>query len=165
VSLKIATPAGRQADSSDGLSSVLPAAESLPVQSAAQAVEQDWPAVIEAMQLRGMVKELAMNCSIKRCDDQCWELVLDPGHQQLLSADREARLQKSLCHWLKKNVSLEIKVETGAGRTPAVQRQEREAARQADAVAAIEADPNVQALQDIFDATVHRETIRPRDGH
>ena len=36
--------------------------------------------------------------------------------------------------------------------------------RQAGAVEAITSDPNVKALQKAFDATLHNETIRPRDS-
>jgi DNA polymerase-3 subunit gamma/tau len=131
----------------------------------APATDQDWSSLVAAMRLGGVVRELAMNCCVNQRDELRWELTLDPDHQQLLSKDREARLQKSLCECLQKEILLEIKVRAGSGQTPARQRQELEAARQADAIAAIETDPNVQALQEVFDATVHRETIRPRDGH
>ncbi len=126
---------------------------------------QDWTALVEGMQLRGVLRELAMNCAIRQRDERRWELTLDPDHQQLLSNDRQTRLQKSLCEYLQKNIMLEIVLQGGGERTPARQRQDQQAARQAEAVAAIETDPNVQALQEVFDATVHRETIRPRDGH
>jgi hypothetical protein len=48
-------------------------------------------------------------------------------------------------------------VETPSERRGRVQREQQEAA-----VRSLESDPNVQAMKDMFDATLDRSTIRPR---
>ena len=116
------------------------------------------------MRLKGMLRELAMNCALAGRDDSCWKLTLDTSHQQLFSKERLQRLEQSLRECLQQTVRLEIEIQGGADNTPAQQRRQEAETRQADAVSTIESDPNVKAIQKAFDATVHLETIRPVDN-
>ncbi|HHH45007.1 MAG TPA: DNA polymerase III subunit gamma/tau [Gammaproteobacteria bacterium] len=138
-----------------------------PKQAAAQPVavsaDAEWPVLIEAMQLKGMLRELAMNCSVQRRGDDCWQLVLDGNHRQLFSKERLQRLEKSLCDCLQRTLRLEVDTQHSTDNTPAVQQRRSAEMRQADAVAAITEDPNVKAIQKAFDATLHTESIRPVD--
>ncbi|MDT8386234.1 MAG: DNA polymerase III subunit gamma/tau [Thiogranum sp.] len=142
-----------------------PSVRPAPPASVPVPAETDWRGLVEAMQLKGVLRELAMNCALQEQDEQRWRLVLDTGHQQLLSKDRVQRLEKSLGEYLQRAIELDIEIERGAGaETPAQQRQREAEARQADAVTAIESDPNVKAIQKTFDATVHSGSIRPVDA-
>jgi DNA polymerase-3 subunit gamma/tau len=124
----------------------------------------DWRGLVESMQLKGVLRELAMNCALKSHDGDSWKLVLDTSHQQLLSKARQQRLESSLCEVLQSKVHVEIEVLGGTDDTPAQQQIHEAEARQADAVNAIESDANVKAIQKVFDATLHRETIRSVDN-
>jgi DNA polymerase-3 subunit gamma/tau len=129
------------------------------------AADADWRSIVECMQLRGVLRELAMNCAVKQRDDARWLMLLDTSHQQLLSKARQQRLQEALCECLQKKVELEIEVAGGeAAATPALQQRAEAQQRQAAAVDTIESDPNVQAIQEAFDATLHTDTIRPLDS-
>ena len=134
------------------------------VQPVAVTVGDDWPVLIEAMRLKGMLRELAMNCSVQSKQDDHWQLVLDSNHRQLFSKERLQRLEKSLCDCLQIPLRLEIDTQRSTDNTPAEQQRRTEETRQADAVSAITDDPNVKAIQKAFDATLHRETIRPVDN-
>jgi len=123
----------------------------------------DWRSLVEGMRLKGVLRELAMNCALKSNDHNSWKLVLDTSHQQLLSKARQQRLEQSLCEVLKQTVHVEIEVQGSTDNTPAQQQLQEAETRQADAVSAIESDPNVKAIQKGFDATLHRETIRSVD--
>lgn len=125
----------------------------------------DWSALVEHLPLKGVLRELAMNCTLHRRDESRWKLLVDPAHQQLLSKDRQDRLQQALSDALQKPVYIEIEVQGSEQATPARQQLKQAEDRQADAVAAIETDPNVKAMQDAFDATLHIETVRPVDQH
>ncbi|PWG74629.1 DNA polymerase III subunit gamma/tau, partial [Enterococcus hirae] len=46
--------------------------------------EDDWRGLVDRMPLRGVVRELAMNCAVRSRDGDNWTLELDTGHQQLL---------------------------------------------------------------------------------
>ena len=134
------------------------------VQPVVASADDDWPALIEAMRLKGMLRELAMNCSVQSKQDDHWQLVLDSNHRQLFSKERLQRLEKSLCDCLQTRLRLEIDTQRSTDNTPAEQQRRTEETRQADAVSAITDDPNVKAIQKAFDATLHRETIRPVDN-
>ena len=104
-----------------------------------------------------------MNCALQSNDHNSWKLVLDTSHQQLLSKARQQRLEKSLCEALQRTVELEIELQGNTADTPARQQLQEAETRQAHAVNAIESDPNVKAIQKVFDATLHKETIRSVD--
>ena len=82
----------------------------------------------------------------------------------MLSKQRLGQLETRLGECLGKSVKLDIGIEGASTITPAQQRQREAEQRQAGAVEAITSDPNVKALQKVFDATLHNETIRPRDN-
>ncbi len=132
-------------------------------QAATLSADAEWPVLIEAMRLKGMLRELAMNCSVQRRGDDCWQLVLDGNHRQLFSKERLQRLEKALCDCLQRTLRLELDTQHSTDNTPAVQQRRSAEMRQADAVAAITEDPNVKAIQKAFDATLHTESIRPVD--
>jgi len=116
------------------------------------------------MQLKGMLRELAMNCSVQSRQDNCWQLVLDSNHRQLFSKERLQRLEKMLCDCLQVSLRLELDTQSSIDNTPAEQQRRSEEIRQADAISAITDDPNVKAIQKAFDATLHTESIRSVDN-
>jgi DNA polymerase-3 subunit gamma/tau len=124
----------------------------------------DWRTLVECMQLKGMLRELAMNCAVKRRDDSRWAVELDAGCRQLLNRERQQRLQEALSDCLQKRVQLEIEVAGEVRDTPAVQQRAEAQMRQTAAVDTIESDPNVKAIQEAFDATLHVDSIRPLDS-
>jgi DNA polymerase-3 subunit gamma/tau len=139
------------------------ARQTLQAKGPAVAPDGDWRSLVESMQLKGVLRELAMNCALKSRDNNNWKLVLDTSHQQLLSKTRQQRLEESLCKVLKQTLHVEIEVQGSADNTPAQQQLQEAETRQADAVNSIESDPNVKAIQKVFDATLHKETIRSVD--
>jgi len=145
-------PASRAAPPPAGSAAAIPAADG------------DWRSLVECMQLRGVLRELAMNCAVKQREDTRWVMQLDTSHQQLLSKVRQQRLQEALCACLQKQVELDIEMAGGAADTPALQQQAEAQQRQAAAVDTIESDPNVKAIREAFDATLHMDTIRPLDS-
>jgi len=128
------------------------------------AADDDWRTLVESMQLKGVVRELAMNCAIGQRDAGHWALVLDASHRQLLNKTRLQRLQDALSACLQTQVQLEIDVAGEAGDTPAQQQRAELEMRQAAAVDTIQSDPNVKAIQKAFDATLHTDSIRPLDN-
>ncbi len=132
--------------------------------ASAESLEQFWNELIEGLQLKGVVRELAMNCALKARSDDRWSMVLDPACRQLLNKQRQSRLQEALSASLNSPVSLEIEIAGEAQLTPAVEQRAAAERRQAAAIDTIESDPNVKAIQEAFDATLHVDTIRPLDS-
>jgi DNA polymerase-3 subunit gamma/tau len=135
-----------------------------PVSAAAATAGDDWRSLVELMQLKGVLRELAMNCAVTQRDDSRWALMLDASHRQLLSKVRQQRLQEAVSDCLQKQVQLDIEVAGAAVDTPALQQRAEADMRQATAVDTIESDPNVKAIQKAFDATLHTDSIRPLDS-
>jgi DNA polymerase-3 subunit gamma/tau len=123
-----------------------------------------WKEVFDALNLKGMVAELASNCEIKQWREHAVTLLLSEQHAQLYSPNFEQRLAGILSDYLGRKVSLKIEVGEPPKETPA-----REMARQADerqqaAVKSIEEDQIVRALKEKFDAEVQPDSIRPLDS-
>ncbi len=125
----------------------------------------DWPSLIERMGLAGMSKAVAMHCSWAGYENGVVRLVIDQSHQHLLNPGLEERLQQALGSALGGSLRLVIERMSGAPveQTPAAQVDAARARRQREAEERIGADPNVRAMQEMFDAEVLPDSIQPAD--
>jgi DNA polymerase-3 subunit gamma/tau len=136
-------------------------AEPKPEQKTVANDNNDWPAMISAMKIGGMTRELANNCVIDKIDDQVCTLLLDPGHKQLLGDVTEQKLHKAIQQYLGKSIKLLIEVRAVDHDTPSVQINRERQERQSEAEQAINEDENIRALKEKFDARVIPGTIEP----
>ena len=154
-----------------------PAAQSAaakPVKQAAQkqagedkvtdAGTSEWAGVIESLSLKGMAREMSLNCVFHGMQDDVVELTLDPAHVHLLGKAREEQLEAALCDYYQRKVRVRInKKDKLSSETPAGQRTRQQNERQQQAEQSIHQDENIKAMQDAFGASVKQESIRPRD--
>ncbi len=160
-----AKAAGTRSDEVAAPDTVAQAGERPPLADASgAAMDGPWRELVESLQLKGMLRELAMNCAVKERGDKRWSMVLDPGCRQLLNKERQQRLQEALSAGLNQRVDLQIEIAGETQITPALEQRAEAERRQAAAVDTIESDPNVKAIQKAFDATLHMDTIRPLDS-
>ena len=133
-----------------------PAEEAAPV---AAWSEPDWSALVGQLGLGGAVRLLASNCAYIRREGNTIHLGLDPRSESLLTRKRKDEMAARLSAHFGETLSVEVELGTDAGETP-VQAETRlederlEAARQS-----LEADPNVQALKDMFGAEIKADSI------
>ncbi len=120
-----------------------------------------WVEMINKMKLESLTKELANNCVLDHIDERMCRLLLDPSHQQLLTSSREKKLQYALQNYLGKPVKLTIVFEQSVLNTPAMLSAKAQEDRQQAAIDAINADVNIQALKEYFDARIMPGTIEP----
>jgi DNA polymerase-3 subunit gamma/tau len=124
----------------------------------------NWPAVVEAASLGGMVRQLALNCVPGRFDGALLVLKLDEA-----AADRRTRpIEEKLVQALSKYLGREIRVvfetaESGLN-SPARQRVQAEQERFARAADAFESDPAVKGLRERFGADVDTGSIKPANS-
>jgi DNA polymerase-3 subunit gamma/tau len=139
-----------------------PAMPQKPAQpTAADNSGNNWTAMIAAMKINGLTRELANNCILENIDDRVCTLTLDTGHKQLRSPRTEETLLKALQAYRGAPLKLVINIEKTIVATPALQQiKEREDKQQA-AVDAINTDDNIQALKEHFDARIMPGTIEP----
>ncbi len=123
----------------------------------------DWPALIEALGLRGMTRQLAENCVPEGEDNGVLRLKLDPAFCQLRTPQVEAKLAEALSGHLGRSLKLAFEEAAPAQETPAQQRARTDAERRAAAQQAIESDEAVRALRETFNARVQTDTIEPLD--
>ncbi len=143
-----------------------PAGDSAAVDSAPAAGREtgDWAAIIERLPLKGMVREMALNCAFHGIDDDVVHLSMATAHAHLLSPARLKQLETTLCEHFKRKLRVDLAREQQLQQeTPASRQSREQTERQQRAVASIEADANIKALQDTFGATIYEETILPRD--
>ena len=130
-----------------------------PVQQAQAWAEPDWSTLVATMGLSGAVRLLAINCVFLRRADNTIHLGLDTRSESLLTKQRKDSLAERLSAHFGETLQVDIELGADAGETP-VQEETRmadermEAARQT-----LEADPNVQALKNMFGAELKTDSI------
>ena len=147
-----------------------PVAQSAPIPSSpvssAATINQgsdEWENMVTAMNLSGMLQQLAANSALTRRDGNNFQLSLSPNHKYLLNKSREEGLGQALGQHLGHDVSLSITLEGVNTATPAERQQDRADARQSQAETVIENDTTVQALMDAFDGQVKPGSVQPID--
>ena len=122
---------------------------------------RDWKQLIDEMALAGLVREMAGHCVLKEHTEDKVHLTLSPAQEHLLKTTQKDRLQQAIKDRFGAGVKLVITVEEPEVETPAQQRSREEQEKQDAAVRSFNEDPNVKALQEMFDASVEPETIHP----
>lgn len=121
-----------------------------------------WESLMDAMNLQGMVRELAANCVLIEHGDTLIRLQLDKAHAHLHSKVLEDRLREALRKHLARDLGLEILIgDSGDAATPAGRRKKQDQDRLDAAIAALEEDAEVRALKDTFNARIVPGSVQP----
>ncbi len=137
---------------------------------AAQSVSGDWREVVNSLGLGGLVKQLAINCTMQQRDGCNIVLQIQSGHSNLVNVKAKQRLQQALGEYFNIDAQLEIniikQVESGNGNvtpaeTPAQSTQRETAQRQQQAVDSINEDSFTQTLKENFNAEIIPGSIKP----
>ncbi len=139
------------------------AVESAPATPTVTPAVDGWGAMIDAMRLKGMVRQLAVNCSLVSQSPDKTLLQLDPAHGQLLSPGLQDKLQQALQQAGYPGTLVIDTESAGKGdvETPAQQLARETQARQSAAEQAIASDETLHAFEEIFDARVQEGSIKP----
>jgi DNA polymerase III subunit gamma/tau len=143
-----------------------PARSGAPPPPAAAALRADasWEQRVDALGLEGFAKQLARNCAWAGREGAQVRLRLDPAAGRLLQEDRRAALERALSAQLGEPIELRIEVGAEPVASPAQLTQQRDAARQGAAEAAVENDARVRAFKEVFGAAVRPGSIQPLDS-
>lgn len=129
-------------------------ADSLPADSG------NWTEIIAALNLGGLVRELANNCVLESMDGNICRLLLDPGYKQV-GSKTEDKLRDALQKYYGRPLKLVITPQAVLQMTPALEMQKAKEDRQQSAVDSINADQNVLALKEAFGARIIPGSIEP----
>ncbi|MCW9048036.1 MAG: DNA polymerase III subunit gamma/tau [Gammaproteobacteria bacterium] len=121
----------------------------------------NWAGLVEALNLRGMVKQLAVNCTLQEKSSSEVKLVLNKENQQLLNPAMQKKLEEALCTSLQQKLKLHIELGNQQVESPAKTTARNTAERQQMAEDSIQHDPMVQALKENFNAEVVPNSVKP----
>jgi DNA polymerase-3 subunit gamma/tau len=147
------TPAAAAAATAPGVSAVTP----LSVEPG------NWPAIVDAANLSGMVRQFALNCMPASFEHDLLSLKLDAVAADRRTKQIEDKLQQGLSHYFGRAVRIVYETPQSDLITPARQRVQAEQDKLIAAAAAFDEDPAVRGLRERFGADVDAASVKP--GH
>ena len=128
----------------------------------ATAVSSDWREIVNALGLGGLVKQLAINCTVKKREGNNIVLQIETGHTNLINPKAKQRLQQALGEYFNIEARLEIEVvSTISSESPAQTVQREAEQRQQRAVRSINEDSFTQSLKEKFNAEIIPGSVKP----
>jgi DNA polymerase-3 subunit gamma/tau len=121
----------------------------------------NWPAVVEAANLTGMVRQFALNCVPAKFEHDVLALQVDQATADRRVRSIEDKLVQGLSKYLGRDIRVTFETAQSALATPARQRALDEQDRVVRAAAAFEADPAVKGLRERFGADVDAASVKP----
>jgi DNA polymerase-3 subunit gamma/tau len=136
-----------------------------PSSRAGRGEDTDWEALVSRLGLQGPTKQFAAHCLLLERAPGVVRLQLDPAGEAFRRPQIEQRIAQLLSGHFGEPVRLVIVQAERPGELPTQARREALAAedRQRAAEQAIEADPAVRAMREVFGATVRPGSVRPLD--
>ncbi|MDH5517287.1 MAG: DNA polymerase III subunit gamma/tau [Gammaproteobacteria bacterium] len=120
----------------------------------------EWHGIVNALPVKGMARQLALNCELKAYEDKYVVLNLSQEHRSMLTKSVEEQLTKALSDFFKRDLKLKIESGDIQHATPAVAEQKMVENKQQSAQQSIENDAVVQAFKENFGATVVEQSVR-----
>jgi DNA polymerase-3 subunit gamma/tau len=114
----------------------------------------DWPSLARQLTVSGAARELARHAALARHEGTLFELVVPHAKGHLADRGYVDKLRAALEQHLGARISLKVAVGAAKGSTVAEQESKRREDRQSAADQAVQGDPFVRDLVDIFDAKV-----------
>jgi DNA polymerase-3 subunit gamma/tau len=158
------TGAGGPATGSRPAANVNPVAGPGPIHETARLTSIDaanWPAVVEAAGLSGMVRQLALNCVPAGFEHNLLTLKLDQAASDRRTRPIEEKLVQGLSKYLGRDIRVVFETAESDLNSPARQRVQAEQERVARAASAFESDPAVKGLRERFGADVDTASVKP----
>jgi DNA polymerase-3 subunit gamma/tau len=122
----------------------------------------DWREIVNALGLGGLVKQLAVNCTLKQREGNRIILQIAPGHSNLISVKAKQRLQQALGEYFDIEAQLDIEVANKIEvESPAQTVQRETVQRQQQAETSINEDSFVRSLKENFNAEVIPGSVKP----
>jgi DNA polymerase-3 subunit gamma/tau len=121
----------------------------------------NWPVVVEAAALSGMVRQLALNCLPASFEHNLLTLKLDQAASDRRTRPMEEKLVQALSKYLGREIRIAFDISESGLNSPARQRVQAEQDRIARAASAFEADPAVKGLRERFGGDVDTTSVKP----
>jgi uncharacterized protein (DUF1697 family) len=121
----------------------------------------NWPAVVDAAQLTGMVRQFALNCIPASFENGSLVLRLDAAAADRRTKQIDDKLVQALSKYFGRDIRVSVETAEAELATPARQRALAEQDRTNLAAASFELDPAVRGLRERFGADIDASSIKP----
>ncbi len=121
----------------------------------------NWPTVLDAAQVSGMVRQFALNCVPAAFDGAVLNLQLDAAATDRRTRQIEDKLAQGLSKYFGRDIRLNFESHPSGLNTPARQRSLEEQDRANQAVASFEQDSAVRGLRERFGAEIDLSSVKP----
>lgn len=125
--------------------------------------DPDWSVLVAQLGLGGADRLLASSCAYLKRDGNTVYFGLDPGSESYLTRPRKENLAGALSEHFGESLTVDISIGSTEAESPMQARSRQDEEQFAAERAKLEADPNVQALQDMFGAELKSDSIRLND--
>ncbi len=123
----------------------------------------DWSEIFNALDLRGMSRQMAANCQLEAIEGDIVRLILDQAHAKMLSEGTRQKTEEALSGFFGRPVKVRIQPGIVSSETPMQREQRQDKECQAAAIESIQQDENVRMMEEVFGATVAVDTVQPVD--
>jgi DNA polymerase III subunit gamma/tau len=121
----------------------------------------NWPALVEAAALSGMVRQFALNCVPSSFENDVLTLKIDPAAADRRSRPIDEKLVLGLSKYFMRDIRVVFETAEVELASPARQRALAEQERLARAASAFESDPVVKGLRERFGADIDAGSVKP----
>lgn len=129
--------------------------------ASASADAGDWPAFVQSLRLEGAARQLALHTQCLARTPVELRLSVDQASSHLLTEQVKSRLSAAITARLGETLTVRYTVQDAAPETAAARSERSQGEALQRARQAIETDPNVRALGDMFGAELVADSIRP----
>lgn len=128
-----------------------------------QGTSNDWGTIVNELNLTGMVKLLASNCSLAEKKNNRLQLHIATEHASFLNERSKTRLNEALNTYYGEPVQLSIDVCEQVADSPLQQNEAAAQQKQKAAYQAISEDSGMQDLMKTFDTNLSIDSVKPAE--
>jgi DNA polymerase-3 subunit gamma/tau len=121
----------------------------------------EWRAMVATLDLQGPARQLANHCVLHAWSGDVLRLRLDRSGEMFRRPQLEQKLAQALSEHAGRPLRIEISMSDSVEDTPARRQAQASDERLRAAEEAIEADPAVRAMREVFGATVQPGSVKP----
>ena len=141
----------------------VPQTGSAPASKQSAVSASEWSKIVAQLNLVGPAGQLAAHSVLLAKEGNRIRLALDGEAETYRRPALEERLTQALSTYFGETVVVEMSLAAQTANTPARQQKAAADDRLQSARAAIDNDPNISAMRDVFGATVQPDSIRPAE--
>ena len=123
--------------------------------------ENNWPSIFRDLQADGLTRSIAANMVFAKRIGTQLTFTLEQAQSSMLNATHQSRIRQALEVIFGCDLQLAIDIGNAATETPYARRERRLAQHQQEAVEALQTDPYVEQLEQVFNGQLDLGSVKP----